>query len=327
MPHLQQMAAELTGHIPGLPFVFARKFINRAIEEIRGDYLWSWNIAQGVMITPAVISAGLVSVTQFSASVTFDATAGTPLLAAATAVPPLILRQFRVGSGPIYSITAYNTGTRVATLDRIYTETTNATAAYSVYKAYYQPTGGTGVPVTNFLRFLSILDTSSGYSISGRRLYMTQEELRMRDPLRGSLGQPYYLANYLPDSVGNAQWELWPHPQTQTGLLIQYQKRHVDLTEFEELPLSMSIVLVQYRAFEFAYRWALENSGRIPELKNVDWRFLMKEVGNKYATGLVGAKREDKEILVRILKLGSQAGGDFGPIDSNFAQSHGVPAY
>jgi hypothetical protein len=72
----------------------------------------------------------------------------------------------------------------------------------------------------------------------------------------------------------------------------------------------------------------MQNAGRIPELKGVDWRFALSEVEKKYNFELVGAKRNDKEIVLDIIHPGSTGIYDFqGPIDSNYAQSHGILGY
>ena len=323
------MAAELTGSIPGLSNLFARKYINQALEEIQRDYLWSWNIGQGVLVIPTAVTAGSVAVTQYSQTITFDATAKAALNAA-NSNPVITKRQFRVpSSGPVYSITAYDTGTGVATLDRIYTEPTDSAAQYTVYRVYYEPCSTDGItPNTDFLRYLSINNDINGYSIRGKRLYMTREELNRRDPLRGALGLPYYAAAYGPTAAGQMQYELWPHCVSALGLLCQYQKRHVDLVPGDSLPLQAPIVLIRYASFKLAYRWALQNAGRVPELKGVDWRFALAEANRTYDQELVRAKKNDKEIMLNIFRPGSGWTLDFaGPIDSNFMQSHGVPAF
>jgi hypothetical protein len=110
------------------------------------------------------------------------------------------------------------------------------------------------------------------------------------------------------------------------SLVCQYEKKHVDLQPMDYIPAQCPASLILYRAFEHAYRWALQNSARIPELRGVDWRFALAEVKQKYATELVDAKRNDNEIMLTILRPGTLGIYDFwGPIDSNFWQSHGLP--
>ena len=330
MPTLIEMAAELTGSIPGLSNLFARKYINQALEEIQRDYLWSWNIAQGVLVFPQAITAGTVAVTQFTNTVTFDATAKAAI-AAIPANPPITKYQFRVpSSGPVYSITAYNSGTGVATLDRIYTEPTDAAAQYTAYRVYFDAPSSDGglTPNTDFLRYLSINNDINGYSIVGKRLYMSRKELNRRDPLRGAIGLPYWLANFIPNAAGQMQYEPWPHCTSALGLLATYQRRHVDLTPGQSIPEQAPITLIRYAVYLYAYRWALANAGRVPELKGVDWRFALAEAQKTYAQELVRAKKNDKEILLEIFRPGAGYTIDFqGPIDSNFMQSHGVPAF
>ncbi len=329
MPTLIEMAAELTGSIPGLSNLFARKYINQALEEIQRDYLWSWNTAQGVLVFPTAITAGTAATTQFSNQVTFDATA---IAALASLTNPVITkRQFRVpSSGPVYSIIAYNSGTGVATLDRIYTEPSDPAAEYTVYRVYFDAPSSDGGTTANtdFLRYISINNDINGYSIQGKRLYMTRQELNRRDPLRGAIGLPYYLASYVPNSAGQMQYEPWPHCTSALGLLATYQRRHVDLTPSQSLPEQAPITLLRYAVYKFAYRWALANAGRVPELKGVDWRFALAEANKTYDQEMVRAKKNDKEIVLNIYRPGAGWTVDFqGPIDSNFMQSHGVPAF
>lgn len=329
MPTLIEMAAELTGSIPGLSNLFARKYINRALQEIKRDYLWSWNIAEGVLIIPGAITSGTVTITQYANTVTFDATA-IAVLATLPAPTPITTLQFRVpSSGPIYNITAYNSGTGVATLDRLYTEPSGTAQQFTVYKIYFGPPSTNGTtPNTDFLRYLSILNPINGYAIQGKRLYMTRAELNRRDPLRGAQGLPYYVATYKPDAQGIMQYELWPQCPSSLTLLCNYERQHVELQPGDSLPNQCPAPLVQYRAFEYCYRWAMQNAARIPELKGVDWRFALGDVQAKYAKELVTAKKNDKEILLQIFRPGSGWTLDFqGPIDSNFMQSHGVAAF
>lgn len=338
MPTVIDLAADLTGQIPGLPRLYAVKLVNKALEQLQREYLWSWNTGTGILIIPNSIIVGTAAVTQFSNSITFNATA----IAAINSDPslatvPMTSRQFRLPNGPVYNILAYNGTTGVTQLDRIYMETTNATAGYLVYRVYYDPPSTDGItPNTDFLRYLSILNYTQGYAISGRRLYMSQAQLDMRDPLRGAFGQPYYASAYkeTPNNPANfgainqgfMQYELWPHCTFGQGLKAIYEKQHVDLLPGQYIPAQCSMPVLQYKMLEHGYRWALQNSGRIPELKGVDWRFSLSEVEKTYKYELVGAKRNDKEILLNIINPGGGMNAFLGPIDSNFWQSHDVAA-
>lgn len=344
MPTLLELSAQLTGEIATLPRLTAQAYINKAILEIRKDYMWSWNIGEGILVVPAMISDGTVGVTKFSNSVLCDADAKVLMNVAETENPPLIERQFRIPGGPVYNILAYDNVTGIITLDRIYMEDTNDGSAYNVYRCYYDPPSVDGVtPNVDFLRYLTINNTQMGYTISSKRLNQPREILNRRDPMRGALGSPYYAfvykprPNFLPSTLnlttggptnGLMQYELWPHPTYSTALLAQYVKQHVNLVPNDSIPYGCTETLVMYRAMEFAYRWALQNIGRYPELKGTDWRFLLAEIQKKYAFELVGAKREDKEIMLTILRPGTANLMNFlGPIDDAWAQSHGTIGY
>jgi len=343
MPTVQDLAAQLVGEIPGLPMLFARNYVNQALDSISRDKLWSWNVNEGVIIVPQLITTGTVTVTNFDNTVQFDAAAQTALNAAAVANPPLASRQFRTMGGPIYNLVAYDTVTGIGTLDRIYIANTAANQQYQIYKCYYGPPSNDGVtPVTDFLRYLTINDPINGYTIAGQRLTMSREKLNRRDPMRGAQGQPYYTASYRPTpnqmnsdgsiprnaDSGIMQYEWWPHPVFAQGYIVQYERQNLALGFADYLPNQCPPALLRYKAQEFAMRWAQQNMGRIPELKGVNWPLLLIEVEKKYNFELVGAKRNDNEILTDILRPGSAGIMDFfGPIDSNWAQSHGVAGW
>src|SRR5262245_54950734 len=139
MPTYQEMAAQLVGEIPGLPFLFARNYLSQALDEIARERLWSWNVNEGMIIAPQVITTGSVAVTQYSNSITCDATAQAVLNPQTLINPVLTERQFRKGGGPVYNLVAYDSGTGIGTLDRNYMEATDAASTYLIYKCYYGP--------------------------------------------------------------------------------------------------------------------------------------------------------------------------------------------
>lgn len=331
MSSYQDMVGELIGSVPGLPQPAAERMVNIAWEDVRKERLWSWQVQVGEVYSPALVTSGLVAVEQFSDSVQFDATAIAVLDALALAeFPPLVPRQFRIntsgsptsGSSPIYTLTGYTSGTGVGTLDRVYAEATNATASYSLYKSIYTP------PFTDFLSYVSINNPVSGYSIFGKALRGDAAELNRMDPMRGSLGVPWRLFSSTPDSTGLVQHEWWPGPQNAQAFLCTCVRSGMDmLTAGEELPITIATDLVVERGLYHAYRWALAHSGSMPELKGVPWLAMMQEIAARYRVDLVKAKRNDNEILLtNHFDWTSQIskGLGWGPIDSNWSQSHDV---
>src|SRR5204863_5590036 len=116
-------AGEIAGTVPKLSPFLARKLVARAWRDIRDTRTWSFLVADAALVAPNAVSAGTVAVVQGSATVQADATAQAALVVLATAAnPPVELCQFRVNQGPIYNITAFDSGTGVITLDRIYLE-------------------------------------------------------------------------------------------------------------------------------------------------------------------------------------------------------------
>lgn len=347
MPTLADLTAQLVGEVPGLPRLFAAKYINKALQEVRRARLWSWNIGEGVLVSISAISTGTITSVQGSPFIQLDAAAQAAVLPQVLANPPLTSCQFRTGgTGPIYSIQSYDTGTGIITLDKIYGEASSGGNTYSIYKCYYGAPSSDGVtPNNDFLRYLSINNPQQGYTIAGRRLYMTGQELDRRDPLRGALGYPYYMASHAPTPdptppsalngtaynsplYGQMVYEAWPHPTFRIQYKCLYERLHVDMAPTDYIPAQCADTLVTYKANEYAYRWATTNQGRIPELKGVPWMQMLLEVKRRYDLALVDAKRVDNEVMVNIIKPGMMGMYSLqGPLDSNFMQSHGVPGF
>lgn len=343
MPTVQELATQLVGEIPGLPMLFAKNYVNQAIDSVSRDKLWSWNVNEGIIIVPQLVTDGTVNLTNFSNQIQFDSVAQAALLPLAMANPPLTTRQFRTMGGPVYNLVGYDTGTGIGTLDRIYIATSANNQEYQIYKCYYGAPSRDGItPSNDFLRYLTINDPINGYTIAGKRLTMTRETLNRRDPMRGAQGQPYYTATYRPGpnqmntngsiprgkDDGVMQYEWWPSPVFAQAYVVQYERQNLSLNFSDYLPHQCPPNLIRYKAQEFCMRWAQQNAGRIPELKGVNWPLLLLEVEKRYNFELVGAKRNDQEILTDILRPGTAGIMDFfGPIDSNWAQSHGVESW
>jgi hypothetical protein len=173
---------ELTGTLPGLSPLLARKYVNRALEAIYGERTWSFLQTDGVVVCPAMVTAGTVAITQYSATVTLDATASAALLAQTVvgATPGILTLQLRFGSGPslggVYSIIACDATTDptaiALTLDRVVQETTDADSTYQCYRCLVVP------PISDFLKWESFVDNANAISITAGNL--TRSSVRCR---------------------------------------------------------------------------------------------------------------------------------------------------
>jgi hypothetical protein len=315
---------ELVGQIPGLSPLLAQKFINRAYEAIRESRHWSFQMAEGILFAPNVISTGSVSVTQFSATFTMNAAAITALNLLAN--PVITKRQLRISGGPIYSIATYTDATGVGTFDRLYRETTNAAAEYDISRIYYgTPLNGAGTEVTDFLRYRSIVNFNSSYRL---HLNWTKEQLDMFDPQRTSSGDPYVLASHKADSSNQPVWELWPSPQSELTFLCSYQRRGVDFTVAgnESAPSAIGEDLIIEKALELGCDWANKNQGRLKELKGTNWLLASAKHNRNFKEALIVKEKQDEETfnqnyLVDDFKY------PYFPIDSNYIQAHAFGGY
>lgn len=311
----------LEGEYPGLPGTRAQGIVNQAWRDICDSGPWSWLRTEGQLILPGVISAGSVTVVQGSLSVVADATATSALNAVALALPPLagtlgVGRQIRVGAGPFYSITAWDSGSSTLTLDRTYAEPSGASQPYSVFKAYYSQPDPSG----DFLKYQTILNPLVGYAIWGPRLTKDQEWLNARDPQRGSTGDPYYVVSYRVDSGGLPVHELWPTPSNAYGLVAEYDHKGVDLSSSVSLPGTLSRDVLVARSNVWASDWAAKNVGRFPELRGPNWLQMKQSAQADYKDQLSRARRKDEAVMVKGL---IRRAGELGfPVDGSWLQSH-----
>lgn len=305
---------ELLGHVPSLSPFLAQKFINRAWRDIRQTKQWSFQIAEGFLIVPTVITTGTVTVTQFSTTVTPTASAITALNAAGSH-PLLGERQFRLAPGSrIYNISGYDGAT--ITLTEEYQESTASAQSYEVFRSYFKP------PTSDFIRFISIRDLTTNYHI---RLNYTQEELNRLDPQRSTSGDPLYCATYRSDSSNGPLFELWPTPSSARSYQVLYQKRGTDLSATtDELPAVIPDSLVLDRALYYAFRWAEQSKGTHKELQASDWRFLGAEVNRNYMDQLRKTIREDEDHFLTTIHHAESRSGFLTPIDANYRQNHVV---
>ena len=293
-----QLYSECLGYVPKLSKLLARNLVNRALRDIYQKRLWSSNLRDGQLISPSIITAGTVTVTQYSNAITFDANA----IAALNTLgfnPPVTSCQFRIGSsgGPVYSIYTYNTVTGAATLDRNYGESTGSGQAYQVYRCYY------AAPDPNFERWESIYDPIQGYWL---RLHYSKTDFDRWDPQRGAQLNPVYVGRFRygqnsadTSSFGIPMFEMWPHPTARVAYqCLWITKGPLLVNDGDTQPYYLPDDLIQTRARWRCYEWAEANKGSHPELKSTNWRGLMADVDALFKEQWLDAARMDEEVFL-----------------------------
>lgn len=305
---------------PGL----ARILVNRAWRDICDSRLWSFLVEDAQIFTPALLDDGTVSVTQFSSTVTGDATASAAWLPQVLNTgASFVKRQFRVStSGPIYDITAVDVSNPAAIVLTItlgtnaigYTGETDTDASYQIYKCYVEP------PAEDFLRWVTFYDPSSGYWL---KVNKQRQELDRMDPLRSSQGQPYIVASFKANSAATGRaprFELWPSPSYEKAYSTLYQRRGAELVDDEELPLAIPSALVVWRSLATAGMWGIANQGAMPELRGADWKFFVQEGQKNYDRMMPGVKKSDNETFQNMIV--KKTNRSQWPLDGRFMQSH-----
>lgn len=347
------MIAELTGVLPGLSPILAQKYINRALIDVYNKRRWSFLITDGVLVCPTQIVQGSANITQYSDTLTLDASASAAIASQITvgAVPGLLQMQIRFASSPtngqVYSIDdfdATNLAAVILTLDRVVQENTNAVSPIQIYRCYVTP------PIPDFLTWVSIVDLANAITIAGDRLCQTSRMFDFRDPQRAAQGLAYWLGawggNRIDDAVTGATvpnstkdastpiYELWPHPTSGQTFYCRYARKGEPLVQqTDQLPHQIDETLVVTRALGwYAYPFAQANISNFPTFKNAAWVSLIADAKMMFRELLMDAKRNDNEQQLQDvwnrghgLRTGKPFGrfGDMGyPVDSNFMQSH-----
>lgn len=296
------MMSELRGSVPKLPFAFTKTLINRAYGTIRNANLWSFQLFESSWISPPPVSAGTVTTTQGSPTLTFDATALAALLAsqAANTYSPITVRQFRIGAGGIYNLIAMNFGTGVATLDRNYADTpSGAGQSYTVYQVYYTP------PYADHLTWKSVRNPVMFLDLN---LNMTRAEVDAIDPQRSWYQFPSAVVPFGVDTrgagtstpsatLGYPLYELWGQATTPFAYQCYGIRRGPDLSlPTDTLPFAIPEHLVLAKARRYAYEWAEANKDMSPRSQGPDFRFLMAQADDEYKKTLTQYRRQDKEL-------------------------------
>lgn len=285
--------SELTGSVPKLPVNFAKTLINRAWRDVRRANLWSFLLFEANWTSPALVSAGTVTVTQGSNSIVFDATAATAINAIQFGPPSTITqRQFRIGIGTIYNIWTWD-GVNTATLDRNYNEPTASGQKYVISQLYY------AAPFKDFLDFIVVRDITNFNDLITTK---TREWLDMVDPQRTIYYLPTHVVFYQQDQNPQSatyQWplyELWGNPQYVLTYQIAGMRKGTDMVNAtDDLPPAVGADVVMAKARQYAYEWAEANKG--DSNQRSDYRFLMGAADATYQKLVREYRRQDRNTV------------------------------
>ena len=111
-------------------------------------------------------------------------------------------QQLRITSGyPIFTVMAVQTATSLI-VDQAWGVGPLAGLPYQIYQLYF-----TIDP--NFKRLIVAWDPQQSIPL---RLHISQNELAQWDPQRNNQNNPLGIADYIPNTNGNTQFEIWPAP-------------------------------------------------------------------------------------------------------------------
>lgn len=254
---LIDMVSELTESVPGMSRVQARKYVNRAWRVVQDSCMWSFQLGQGGFSTPEVTTAGTISATLGSTTITGDATASAAWMALPFYWMPT-LQQIRAQGFSIYSIVSMDTtnpNAVVLTLDRPFIDPLPffTGVGYQMFQAY--------IPAPpRFKRWLTIADMFNCWALD---VWTSRRTIDLTDPARLYTSNPAMALPLGQDqrpgsaTLGQQLYELYPNPQTE----ISYQTYYVAEAPYLEknsdtLPYPITEEVVLRKALVYAYEFA-----------------------------------------------------------------------
>lgn len=292
-------------HCPLADPLLCQYWARTAYQKICDRKNWSFLRAESQFLINASKS-GTCDVTRGSATVS----GGTLAYAASDAG-----RQFRVGSGPLYTIIAADATTY--TLDRVYGGTTATATTGLVLDALLT------VPA-DFRRFIAVIDPVNNWQL---HLWVTEDELNTWDAARTSTGTPWAVVSRKYATAGplegRIQYELWPFATAQKNYPYFYQRGPEALQDDTVLlgPLSTAGSLLVTLALAEAAEWPGTEDRRNPYFNPALAR-MKRDQAESYVNRL---EVMDEEIYMTWLETISRITSySFAPVDSRFIQNHDV---
>lgn len=213
-----RMWRELRLYTPDAPPMLCQKLINEAYLKILATRDWSGLRAQSQFIIPDPYTTGTITATLNST--TFSGT-GTVWTTA------MIGRQLKVNDqSPVLTITAVDAGAQTLTTNLAWGLDTVANSEYTIVQLYVT------VPA-DFGQFIAVTDPLRQWQLWWN---MTQQEVNLLDPARTATGDPWVLANLIPDADGVPMYELWPAPSVGRTYPFFYFRKGTAFVNESDLP-------------------------------------------------------------------------------------------
>ena len=301
---LIDMVTELSEAIPGMSRVYARTLIRRAWRVVRDANLWSFQLEQSVFSTPAVTTAGSISMPGGIGSTTMvgDAVASAAWLALPFYFRPAV-QQIRPSRYSIYSVIAMDAtdpNAVVLTLDNPMVDPLPffTGVGYQMFQAYI-------AAPPKFKRWLNIADMFNCWPMD---VWTSRRTLNMVDPARLYTSNPIAVCGLGTDqrgagtttpsaTLGQQLFELYPNPSTAISYMTYYVTDGVDLVNnSDELPYPITQDVVLEKAKTYAYEWAeARKDVMVAKGSGANYTLLKREAEATFQARLKTLRLLDKE--------------------------------
>lgn len=216
---LRQMTGELRMYVPDAPVLLCQKHINEAYLRALDMGDWSGLRAQAQFLIANPYTAGTIAATRGSNTFTGTGTAWTS---------SMVGWQLKVNNqSPVLTVTAVNTLAQTLTTDEVWGLQDYPTAPYTLVQLYVT------VP-SDFGRFVAVTDPLRQWRLWW---WFSQNEINALDPARTATGDPWILADQVPDAAGIPRYELWPAPTVGRTYPYYYYRKGVELTQPDDEPV------------------------------------------------------------------------------------------
>jgi hypothetical protein len=292
---------------PDVPIFLAQQMIRDRYRRIAERRIWSDLRGEGEFIINDAKTAGTVTMTRESATVTGSGTA----FAASD-----VGRQFMVGNrAPVYSVSAVGGATSL-TLDRVFGDETDGPGlSYRILDAYV-------TCPSDFQHFIVVYDPKQNWRL---RHFVTQDDVSRYDPARTSAGTPWALIDRrrstLAATAGRAQFELWPYSVSERNYPFYYRQVVADLVDDSDTTIQSirgDAVVIGARADLTMWPGSVERPNPMYDKSGAAYRVWEAQFQDQVAE----LERADENTFMTWLSDQEWTSWPHAPLDARFLQNH-----